>query len=378
MRELLERIRKGPTFPPAIIAPVLIMLVFSLFNLTAPMDPAKLPAAVTIGVVNRDAGLPLVPLKMSDMMLQGMRANLPFHVAEFDDDAAARAALTEGEVAAVLELPQDFTANVTSGAPITVRILNGQHLSLAETQLSGALPQQLQAAMTGAIATVRLAAAQGRPPSLEPAVRVETETLFPASGPAALASPIVMVFATWLASFVGALMFFAATRPHLTSSTAVPLAVVRSLLPVAVAGPASLVLAIVVASAAHVWGSFFALWGLAWLATTAITLLIAGAFALFDLWAIVVVLPLVFYQSILGGAQAPIAAAPDWLRGLGEALPFSALSRGYRAVVIGGPDGAVPVGLLLVVAAIGVVLIFAGTGLWGMLRRGRVAAPAHG
>ncbi len=376
MHAILERIRKSPTFPPAIAAPVLIMLIFSLFNLTAPVDPSRLPGAITIGIVNEDAGLPLIPIKISDMMLQGMSGNLPFHVRRFDDQAAARDALEHGEVSAVLDFPVDFTPAVTNGGPVTVKIINSQHLTVSETQLAAALPAQLQGMMSAAIASLRLATAQGRPPSVELPVKVEVETLHTASGPAALAAPVVMVFATWLSSFVGAMLFFGVTRPFLTQDTAAPITVLRSVVPLVVTGLASLLLSLVVASAAHLWGSFFPLWGLVWLAAASITLLLAGVFAVLGFWAIVIVLPLVFYQSILGGAQAPVAMAPDWLRWLGEALPFSDLARGYRAVVIGGPTGSAPILLLLGIAVLGVVLIAAGTFLKAMLRR-PVAAAGH-
>jgi uncharacterized phage infection (PIP) family protein YhgE len=371
MRELAERLRGSPLFRPALVAPIVIMFVFSVFNLTAPPDASRLPAAITIGVVNHDAGLPLIPVKLSEQLLEGLRGSLPFQVREFDADDAARMALANGEVSAVLVLPQDFTANAMGGAPITVRLINSQHLSISETQLTGVMAQQLSAGMSAAISTVRLAAAQGRPPTPELPVTVETETLYSASGPAALAAPFVMVFATWVSGFVGAILFYLVTRPEVAPSTAVRVAALRILAPVVVTLLASLLLTLMVAWTGGLWDRFFAIWGTAWLAAAAVTWLLAGLFALFGIWGIILALPLVFYQSILAGAQLPVAAAPDWLRWLGEAVPFSDLSHAFRSVVIGGPFGTRPWLTFIIAAAVGIVLIAIGTWLHGLVHRGR-------
>ncbi len=45
-------------------------------------------------------------------------------------------------------------------------------------------------------------------------------------------------------------------------------------------------------------------------------------------------------------------------------MPFSDLGTGYRTLVIGGPDGSVPILLMIATGAIGVALIWAGTWLY--------------
>jgi hypothetical protein len=183
-----------------------------------------------------------------------------------------------------------------------------------------------------------------------------------------------MTFATWLASFVGAMMLFIATRPERGPETMVPVGLVRSVLPILAPALAALALALVVATALGTWSIFLSLWLTIWLAIAALTLLIGGLFAIFGLWSIIVILPVVFYQGALSGAQAPIGAAPDWLRAAGEALPFDRLSIAYRSLVIGGPETAVPVGLLLAVAVAGLALVWLGT--WFHRRVWRHEQPA--
>ncbi len=384
MHAVLGRIRANATFRPALVAPILIMIVFSFFNLTSAPDQARVPAAMTLGVVNLDQGVPFVPVKLSDQLLQRLGSALPFAVATYPDEAAARAALDAGAATAILVLPADFSLKAMGRDPLTVKVLNSQHRSMAETQFGGTLPQLFQANLSAAIASLRLAAAQGalpaapaagETPALTLPVTVETETLHQAANAAALLAPFVMTFATWIAGLVGALMLFIATRTERGPGSALPVATIRTLLPLPVTLAASLLLSLVVAWTADAWPHFLALWGISWLGALAATLLVTGLLAVFSFWALVVVLPAVFYQGALAGAQMPLAAAPDWLQRVGEVLPFADLAASYRAILIGGPEGSVALPTLALAAALGIVLIWAGTLLYGLLRRAPV--PRH-
>lgn len=387
MEAVLKRIRGNAAFRPAIAAPILISIVFSLFNLSAAPDQARLAETLTIGVVNLDKGVPLVPVKVSDQLLIRMGSALPFGIETYPDEEAARAALEEGDVTAVLSFPADFSLKAMGKDPAAVKVINTQHLSLAQTQFGIALPQQFQGMLAAAIASFRLAVAQGNlpappaageaPPPIQLPATVETETLYTAAGPAALAAPFVMTFATWMAALVGGMMLFVATRGERHSDSAQAVAIVRTMLPVAVGLVASLCLALVVAWTTGQWGSFLGLWAVAWLAVAGITLLIAGLFAVLGFWALVVAVPAVFYQSALAGAQAPVALAPEWLRRVGEALPFSDLAASYRAVVVGGPPGSIAIWTILAAAAIGIALIWLGTWAYALLIP-RKPAAAHG
>ena len=86
-------------------------------------------------------------------------------------------------------------------------------------------------------------------------------------------------------------------------------------------------------------------------------------------------LPLAFWQPILSGAQMPLAAAPDWLRRIGELAPFDVLPAAFRSVLIGGPNhGFLVAASWAVLVALG--LVWAGTYAWTMIRPGRTAAHA--
>jgi len=384
MREVLRRIREHQMLRAAIAAPIAIMIIFSLFNLTAAPDQSRLPSAVTLGIVNLDEGVPGMPAPLSQQLLAGIQAGLPVGTAAFADEASARAALGEGEVSAVLVFPAAFSQQVLAQGAVDVSFVASQHLSLGETQLTGTLSRQIQAALSAAIAGIRLANATGAAPPAGAAgpappagANVSVELLYAAGSSAAVSAPFVMTFATWIAAFVGALMAFLATRPVKGPETTVPVSGVRTLLPIAVTAIASLALAVTVAWTTDNWDAIAAIWLFAWLASAALTLLIAGLFAVLGFFAILVALPAVFYQGALSGTQAPVGAAPEWLRSIGEALPFSDLGTGYRSLVVGGPEGSLPILLLLAVAAIGIALIWTGTWLYHRFGAGSTVT-AHG
>jgi len=361
MSDTLRRIRENPTFRPAIVAPIAIMIIFSLFNMTAPLDAGRVAQSITLGVVNLDAGVPGAPIRASDGIINGMRSSLPFAVVELDDEPTATLVLDRGDIAAAIVVPADFSKAAIGGGDITVKVLHTEHLSISETQIGAGLGGQVQAAFSAAVSGTRLAFAQGGFPTGDLPVAVQVETLHTARNANALFAPFVMAFATWIASFISGLMLFVATRGERGPGAVVPVAMLRTVLPIAVAGIASLSLAFIVAGTTALWSDFFGLWLMAWLATTAIMLVIGGVFSLLELPAILIALPVVFYQTAVSGAQAPPEAAMTWIGWLGDVLPLHELVVGYRTILIGGPDGAVPIGTAFGALLIGAGLIWVGT-----------------
>lgn len=354
MSHLFAALRTSPFLPPALAVPMVIALVFSLFSLTAAPDPARLAAAIRLGVVNEDAGLRLPPIRIADRMVEGMKARLPFALVEIADAEAGRAALEAGEISALLTFPDSFSRDVTGDGTVGYRLLLAENLPSAEAQVAGQLPAMLEGAMSAAVSTVRLALAQGRLPDLTPPVAGTVERLHPIERPAQRVAPFVAVFVTWLAALVGALLAFLAARP-LPSAAA---AQARSLLPVVSSGLASLVLALTLAATAGTSAGLLPLWLSAWAAMVALGWGFAGLLAWLGLPALVILVPVVFYQAAVGGAQIPLAAAPDWLGAATLGLPFDRLGGLYRALLLGGPVPAWTAPLAIV-AATGLALIWA-------------------
>ena len=134
-------------------------------------------------------------------------------------------------------------------------------------------------------------------------------------------------------------------------------AVIRTVLPVISLGVAALVISGVVAGATADWGLFVPVLLAVWPTALALGWLMTGILALIGPIALLVLLPVVFYQSALGGVMAPVAAAPAWLARVGEAVPFDAVGAFYRGV-IHGTGTSMPVDWLGGAAVLGVALIW--------------------
>ncbi len=81
---------------------------------------------------------------------------------------------------------------------------------------------------------------------------------------------------------------------------------------------------------------------------------------IFGKWAFPAGIPAAFYQRAIGGVQAPITAAPEWLHAIAEVLPFDQLGATYRSIILGGGSG-IPVAQFIWVGANGLVLIWLGS-----------------
>jgi hypothetical protein len=345
---------KQPTLSrPALLVPLAIVLIFSVFNLTAPQDGARIAAEFKIGIVNQDDGLAFPPIRIASKVMEGLVGNMPFQVMEIADPDTARSALEAGDVAAVILFAPEFSKNAFGDDNFEVEIWNAQHLTIGQTQIAAQLPAMMQMALSAGVASLRLAFAKGRLPSGEMPVSIKVETLHKAANSVVLAAPFVMNFATWLATFVGAMLLFLASREMSASSVR---AKIRVGLPVVSFGLASLGLAVIVVATTGQWDLFLPVWLNVWAVALCLGWLLTGLFSLLGIGAIVLILPVVFYQNALGGTMAPIGAAPPWLGSIAGLVPFERIGAGYRGVVHGaGFD--LPLVWLAGAGTVGLVLI---------------------
>jgi len=353
MPSSIAEFRRSKLFKPAIMVPTMIMLIFSLFNLTAPVDPIRTASAFNLGVVNQDEGLTFPPMKLASIAMEGIAGSMPFTVTVLDDPEIARAALESGDVATVILFPADFSKLAVSDKNFSIEIWNTQHLTVAETQMASQLPMMIQMALSSGVSNLRLAISKGQIPSLDLTVTANVETLHRAENTATLPAPFVMTFTSWLAAMVGTILLFLATSQMASLNRAY----VRTLVPVMTMGLASFVLALVVVSTTLQWAQFIGIWLNVWIVSLCLVWLFMGIFEVAGLWSLIVILPTVFYQSVLGGSMAPVAAAPDWLREIGEVIPFDSIGAAYRSVMYDA-GGGLPFIWLLSAALIGIILIW--------------------
>lgn len=350
MSLLATALRDRPILKGALLVPSLIALIFSLFNLSAVPEPARLAAATVLATVNDDQGLTFPPINVATLMLNGLSQRLPLTLRPYATEAEARAALDAEDVAAILLFPNEFSLSVTGSEVVPLRLVTSGALPAAQAQLVSALPGMLETGVAVAVQSIRAAMAAGRMPDMASPVALNAEVIHPAANAASRAAPFIANFVTALAALVGAILGWVGSR----GLEPIRAALLRGLLPVLALPPAALVLVAVIGSFAG--GDLLGLWLTVIGLGVAFGWFFAGALAVLGPFALLILVPLVFWQGILGGAQVPASVAPDWLHGLAP-LGLEAIGGTFRALVLGGQQG-FPVALACGAALCGLALIW--------------------
>lgn len=359
---MLKLFKSTPMFKTALLVPTAIMLLFSLFALTAPPDGERIAASFRLGIVNQDDGLIFPPIRVSSRLLEGLSETMPFAMSEFESKEEARAALNAGDLAAVLIFPAEFSKQAIGSETVDVEIWNANHLSITENQIGAQLPNMLQLGMSAAVSMVRLAFAKGELPTNGLPVKAKVETFHKANSAAQMISPFIFTYATWLAAFVGSMLLFQGSDPLPKGAGKAALC---TGFPVLATGIASLIGSLVFASVTGEWSTFLSVWAAIWFGCLCLSWLIGGIFSILKMPALLIVIPTVFYQNALGGGQMNASAAPTWLRSFTSVFHFEELGAGYRSIILGGDMG-FPITELAIAALIGLALIWTGS----LLRKG--------
>jgi len=362
MPSSLNDFRRSKLFRAAVIVPILIALIFSLFNLTAPNDPEKISSNFKLGIVNLDTSIQF-PL-ISTQAIKTISRSLPFRVGLFKTPDEAKEALSEGKISSVIIFPENFSELALGEKSITVKMISSDHLTVSETQIAKQLPSMFQMGLSTFISNLRLAKIKNEPPSPKMPVMIENETMHKAHSLASISSPFVMNFVTWLTAMVGSVLLFLATN----QMTLLNRAYVRTVTPIMTMGASSLVLAIVVTTSTQQWGSFFMLWLAPWLISVCLSWFFLGVFTIIGLSAMIVILPIVFYQSVLSGTIIPLTAAPEWLELIGTWVPFDSIGKAYRAIIFES-NGSLPYLWLSATAFLGLLLNWGSDIFRGRMKR---------
>ncbi|MGB0545199.1 MAG: ABC transporter permease [Candidatus Pseudothioglobus sp.] len=362
MPSSIHDFRRSNLFRAAIIVPTLIALIFSIFNLTAPNDPEKISSNFRLGIVNLDSStsFPLI----STQAIKAISRSLPFRVKLFKDSEGAETALSNGQISSVIIFPEDFSDLALSQESLNIKVINSDHLTISETQIASQLPSTFQLGLSAFISNLRLAKFQNKAPSSEMPIQIELENLYEAQSLASVPSPFVMSFVAWLSSMVGSVLLFLATSqmPYLNR------AYIRTVIPIMTMGLSSLALALVVTFTTLQWEVFFMSWMVSWLIGICLSWFFLGVFATIGLFGLLVILPVVFYQSALSGTMIPLTAAPDWLEFIGSMVPFDSIGSTYRSVIFGS-NGSIPFLWLGSAAIIGLFLSWVSDILRGRMKR---------
>jgi uncharacterized phage infection (PIP) family protein YhgE len=360
MKNAMKSVRKNASFRAALVVPSLITLLFSFFNLTAPPDSARLAMTLHVGLVNQDAGTLFPPINVGKKLAQGFATQFPFPLDSFKDEEQARAALEKEQIAAIIILPKTFTKDAFGNDPVRFTVVNAGNLTMAASQIAAQLPVMLKAGVGAAISSLRLAIAKGQLPTGALPVDLSVETIHKPANAAASMAPFAASYTIWLSAMVGAIMLFNGTGAVSRAGPRARLIAGAALLS---SGLSSLTLAAILSVTAGLVAGFLAFWATAWAISLALAWLINGLFSVFRWPALLVVVPVVFYQVSLGGTQVPLAAAPDWLQAVGAIVPFEQVGGILRTKIIGGQN-ILPAGLALWTAGVGLVAIWVGALIW--------------
>jgi len=362
MPSSLNDFRRSKLFRAAVIVPILISLIFSLFNLTAPNDPEKIASNFKLGIVNLDTSI-TIP-RISTQAIKSLSRSLPFRVGLFKTADEAKEALSKGSISSVIIFPEKFSELALSDRSIAVKVISTEHLTVSETQIAKQLPSMFQMGLSTFVSNLRLSKIKNEQSSLEMPIMIENETLYKAQSLASMPSPFVMNFVTWLTAMVGSVLLFLATN----QMTLLNRAYVRTVIPIMTMGASSLVLAIVVTTSTLQWGSFIMLWLAPWLISVCLSWLFLGIFTIIGLSAMVLILPIVFYQSVLSGTMIPLSAAPEWLELIGTWIPFDSIGSAYRAIIFKS-NGSLPYLWLAGAALLGLLLNWGSDIFRGRMKR---------
>jgi ABC-2 type transport system permease protein len=362
MASSIHDFRRSKLFRAAIIVPTIIALIFSVFNLTAPNDPEKISSNFRLGIVNLDnsKSFPLV----STQAIKAISRSLPFRVGLFKDSEKATIALSNGEISSVIIFPEDFSEQALGESNINIKVINSDHLTVSETQIASQLPSTFQLGLSAFISNIRLAKLKNIVPSSEMPIQIESENLYEAKSLSSIPSPFVMSFITWLSAMVGSALLFLATN----QMTLLNRAYVRTVIPVMTMGVSSFTLAMVVTLTTMQLEVFFMSWFFSWFICVCLSWFFLGIFSTVGLLALVVILPVVFYQPALSGTMIPLTAAPEWLEFIGTSVPFDSIGSAYRSVMFGS-EGSLPFLWLCSAALIGLFLNWVSDILRGRMKR---------
>jgi len=362
MPSSINDFRRSKLFRAAIIVPTIIALIFSIFSLTAPNDPEKISSNFRLGIVNLDTGtsFPLI----STQAIKAISRSLPFRVGLFKDSEKAKVALSNGEISSVIIFPEDFSEKALGKSNIDIKVIISDHLTVSETQIASQLPSTFQLGLSAFISNLRMAKLENIAPSSEMPIQIESENLYEAQSLSSIPAPFVMSFITWLSAMVGSALLFLSTN----QMTLLNRAYVRTVIPVMTMGVSSFTLALVVTLTTMQWEVFFMSWFFAWFICVCLSWFFLGLFSTVGLLALVIILPVVFYQSALSGTMIPLNAAPEWLEFIGSSVPFDSIGSAYRSVIFGS-EGKLPVLWLCSVAFIGLFLNWVSDILRGRMKR---------
>ena len=352
-----------------VVAPLLVVSAYLLFDLTGAADEAAHLDKVRVGVASLDRGLetPFGPISLADLAVGEMDERADFQVVfaataeELRDDVLAR------DVAIGFVFPEDFTANVLGGTPTEVGVLRSEANDAFTNAFSRTLVMQWQANFDQVASTIGDlgSGGGGLPGEQAPLIEAREEVVAPIPNFRLSKLPMQIPFPFWAAIIVLAVLVSMAGRQIASERGSDPWTITLGQVAVAAVGTCLLAFVMMLDIALFAWEwsiRYVPLWAFMWLTAMSGVLLIFGIIRLAGVVAgLIVSLPLLLIDQIVGGGAAPGSFAPAVYRWLEALVPMRYFTEGFRNILFGGTTSGSMMVALGAIGLVGVLLLIVGT-----------------
>ncbi|MFI9008211.1 ABC transporter permease [Actinosynnema sp. NPDC053489] len=382
--ELRSRLRDGTALLIALVAPILLATLFGL-ALGGDDDP---PLKATIGVVDLDGGQFPAGVQREAVNTDELKGVLTFR--QYPDEAAARAAVDNGEAGAALVFPPGFSDGVGAGRGGRVSVLESPESPLAGV-VARSMVDRISALVEARTLAVRASLDAGVPAD-EVQLFVEANgaagpTLSLADDPVAngsvdlavhYGSGMAVMFAFFIVGTTARSLLTERQNGTLDRVRAAPVPLWTSLV-----GKSAVGFGLALAGMCATWLSSVLIFGTTWgdprgvfllvlahvFAVTAIVMLVASG-ARTDAQADGLTLGVAFVFAFLGGSIVPVYNLPEWLQKVSLITPNGWVSAGLSELA---GTGAGPSAVVLPVAVVTGIGVVAGALAFLRFRKGRFA-----
>ena len=369
MADVLRQFMRHRLTRFGVVAPLLVVSAYLLFDLTGAADEAAHLDKVRVGVASLDHGLetPFGPISLADLAVGEMDERADFQVVfaataeELRDDVLAR------DVAIGFVFPEDFTANVLGGTPTEVGVLRSEANDAFTNAFSRTLVMQWQANFDQVASTIGDlgSGGGGLPGEQAPLIEAREEVVAPIPNFRLSKLPMQIPFPFWAAIIVLAVLVSMAGRQIASERGSDPWTITLGQVAVAAVGTCLLAFVMMLDIALFAWEwsiRYVPLWAFMWLTAMSGVLLIFGIIRLAGVVAgLIVSLPLLLIDQIVGGGAAPGSFAPAVYRWLEALVPMRYFTEGFRNILFGGTTSGSMMVALGAIGLVGVLLLIVGT-----------------
>ena len=358
----------------------LLPTLFLFFTILLAVDPSTKLDRVRLGVASLDAGVqtPQGTLAIGARLIEGMRQQAHFEIAQYPSEAALRDAVLTHDVSGGIVFPAGMTKDVQTKQPVAVRVVrsdaNDPFTNAFITNLTGQISTNINTAVSQMASGQQPGAAQPATPTITVTpenVAATTDFRFPTL-------PAAMLLPLWIATLAFAVLMSRAGDGARRESGMNPTQMGLAELGAGLIGATIAAAVITVDVALFTWRwdlNLLGLFGLLWVGLVASAWLLQGTIRLLGVeLGVALGITALFVQQAVSGATYPAPFAPDAVRWAEGFAPLRYMVEGMRNLLIGGSTTWDMAYSLAALAGAGLLMYAAGVGRLSLMpRRARPA-----